>query len=401
MSFNSKPRVLFVIPRNKTVYDEVSAEIHTGSGYLTEFLKLNGIESKVVDLRFGYSDQDLLRFIDDFCPVLIGLTCYSFQRKAFYEQIRFLKDCCDIPLVIGGPHVSVVRKRVLEEIAAEYAVKGEGEQTLYELVSWLKNGSGNHSEIKGLIWRDGNEVVENPDRNLNEKLDSLPFPRYESFELRKYGNYSFPIITSRGCPYSCIFCSTKLHMGRRYRSRSSENVVAELEYWKHKGWNSFMFYDDIFTFDMKRAANICDLIIEKKLEISFKTSTRADRINEPLLAKMRKAGCVELSFGIESGHPEVLRRLKKAETVDDIVEGINLTRKAGIPKISTTFVIGGPGERWETFIASYNLAKSLPIDSACFFNLVPYPGAELFSWVENNAKFCLEKDSFLDEVSYW
>ena len=190
-------------------------------------------------------------------------------------------------------------------------------------------------------------------------------------------------------------------MGRRYRSRSPENVVAELEYWKEKGWNSFMFYDDIFTFDMNRAEKICDLIIQKKLRISFKTSTRADRVNELLLTKMRDAGCVELSFGVESGHPDVLRGLKKGETVEDIVKGIQLTRKAGIPKISATFVIGGPGETWETFMASYNLAKSLPIDSACFFNLVPYPGAELFSWVEDNTKFVIDKEIFLDKVSYW
>ncbi|MDI6720924.1 MAG: radical SAM protein [Candidatus Aenigmarchaeota archaeon] len=393
-------KVLFVIP--SSVGDYFSAQVpHTGIAYVSAVLKQDGIETKIVDMRLGYTMEDVLKIIDDYQPQFVGITLYSFgfdRSKQTIDQIKLHNSSYTV--VIGGPHVAAIRKKVLESTLADVAVVQEGEIPMLQICQGLPL-----SEIKGIIWRNGGEIVENPDMPYVKSLDELPFPDYEGFEIEKYLGYKerhLPLVTSRGCPYQCIFCSIRLSMGLKFRARSPENIVGEIEYWNKKGWGSFEIDDDNFTLDMARAHKICDLIIEKGLDIIWKCDNgiRADRVDLPLLQKMKKAGCVYISVGVEAGNDKILKVIKKGEKLETVINAINLAKEAGIA-VGATFIIGHPEETYDDFLDSLKIAESLPVDHVSFYNLVPYPGTELYNWVEHHGSFVMDKETFLYNVAHW
>ncbi len=392
-------RVLFLIPPSVGQY--FSAQVpHTGIAYLSAILKKNGIETKIIDMRLGYSVDDAIKFAKDFNPDIIGATLYSYGFIESMEVLKAIKESVNATMVLGGPHVSAFRKEVLETIPADYAIKGEGEYTLLELCKGKKP-----KDVLGLIWRDGKNIIENPDRPFITDLDSLPLPSYEDFELEKYLCYDerhLPIVTSRGCPYQCIFCTIKLSMGKRFRPRSPENVVNEIEYWYKKGWKSFEIHDDNFTLDIDRAEKICDLIISKKMQIRWKIDNgiRADRVTRNVMTKMKNAGCHYIAFGIETGTDRLLNVIKKGEDLKTIINAVKLAKEAGMTT-SATFIIGHPTETFNDFMETFNFAKSLDVDNISFYNLVPYQGTELFEWVEKHGKFLFDKKTFLYNIAQW
>lgn len=395
-------KVLFIIPKShewpRPGYP------HTGVAYLIAVLKRHNIEVKVVDMRLGHIFDYLLEILNKFNPNVIGVTSYSYLFKNAYKVVNAVKSYGEYIVVMGGPHVSAFRSKVLAETKADFAVKGEGEYTLLELCEAVETGTKDFGEIKGLIWRRGNEVVENADRPFIRDLDSLPFPAYEDFELEKYAcciEKRLPIITSRGCPYRCIFCSVRLSMGNMFRARSPENVIDEMKYWYSMGWKSFDINDDCFPVNMKRAKKICDLIVREDLKITYKlyNGIRVDRIDLELLQKMKASGCDLVQYGIEAGNEEVLRMIKKGITLEQAKKAVELSKAVGI-RCVVNFIIGHPGENFEKAMDSIRLAKMLPADSVCFYNLVPYPGTELFEWVKKNATFLYSPDIYLNEVSY-
>lgn len=366
-------------------------------------LKQHKISTKILDMRIGYGFGQLFKTIDKFRPDVVGVTSYSYLYKKAYEVVDKVKSYGDHIVILGGPHVSALRGKVLEDTQADFAAKGESEYTLLELCEAIST-EGNYKEIKGLIWRDKNSITENVDRPFIQDLDSLPFPAYEDFELEKYGCYSerrLPIITSRGCPYQCIFCAVKMCMGNRFRARSPENVVDEMEYWYRKGWKNFDINDDCFTFDLKRAEKICDLILERDLRITYDlyNGIRVNKASEEVLLRMKNSGCRLVQYGIEAGNQEVLKKIKKGITIEQAKRAVELTKKVGIPCV-VNFIIGHPGETFDRAMDSIRLAEELPVDSVCFYNLVPYPGTELFEWVKSNARLLYPPEVFLSRISY-
>ena len=319
-------RVLFIIP--ESVGDYFSAQMpHTGIAYVSAMLKKSGIDTKIIDMRLGYKMEEVLKIIDVYQPQFVGITLYSFgfdRSKNTIDQIKTHSELYKV--VIGGPHVAALRKKTLEDTLADIAVVKEGEITMLEICQGIPL-----NEIMGIIWRNGNEIVENADAPFIKDLDEIPLPDYEGFELEKYLGFKerhLPLVTSRGCPYQCNFCSIKLSMGMKFRARSPENIIGEIEHWYNKGWRSFEVDDDNFTMDMNRAHKICDMIIEKGLKITWKCDNgiRADRIDLPLLEKMKKAGCIYISFGVEAGNDKILKVIKKGEKLETIVNGINLAK---------------------------------------------------------------------------
>jgi len=395
-------RILFVIPKSHEWPHP--GYPHTGIAYLAAVLKQRGMKIKILDMRLGYTFANLFKVLDEFNPDVVGLTCYSYFFKNTYELVSKIKSQGDYIVVIGGPHVSAIRGKVLAETKADFAVKGEGEYTFPELCKAIEKETEDFKEIEGLIWRRKSEVVENVDRPFIEDLDTLPFPDYEEFELEKYMCYiekRLPIITSRGCPYRCIYCSVKISMGNMFRARSPDNVINEMKYWYGKGWRSFDINDDCFSLNMKRAKKICDLIIEKGLKITYKlyNGIRVDRTDMELLQKMKASGCDLVQYGVESGNEEVLKMIKKGITLEQAKKAVENSKAVGI-RCVVNFIIGHPGENFEKAMDSIRLAKMLPADSVCFYNLVPYPGTELFEWVEKNATFLYSPEIYLNEVSY-
>jgi len=401
-----KIKVLFVINKSKslTKYEKFLEGYPTmGLASLASFLKKRGVEVRVFDANIE-REEDLFKFIEDFKPDLIGLSIVSYFYNLAYELIKKIKKNTKIPIVIGGPHISAIRKKVFEEIDIDFAIKGEGEFALYELLKEMRKKNPEFSKIKGLMWKNGNNVIENDDRELIKNLDALPFPKYECFDLTKYAYFyekKIPIITSRGCPYNCVYCSVRLTHGRSFRPKSPEKVVDEIEYWCKRDRKIFLINDDCFSFDIDRAMKICDLIIKRGLKINFQlySGLRVDRINKELLEKMKEAGCTFIAYGCESGNEQVLKNIKKGITLDQVRNAIKLTNEVGIANC-VYFIIGHPGETYESAMDSIKFAGSLPCGYINFNNLVPFPGSELFEWIEANGKFLTPPESYLSDISF-
>jgi len=395
-------RVLLVEPK---AYGDYPGALHPhlGLAYLTSILRKRGIDVEIMDMRLGYEVADLIAKIKLLVPDLIGITCYSIQFRNTRKIIEKVKEQIDCKIVLGGAHVSAMRSQILRTTKADFAIKGEGEYTLLELCDYIKLDASNFRDIKGLIWRDENAIVENEDRPYIKDLDSLPFPAFEMFELKKYIFYKerrLPIITSRGCPYSCIYCSVKLSMGQIFRPRSPNNVIQELEYWYNKGWKIFDFHDDCFTFDIERAKEICDLILDRNLRIRWYLGNgiRVDRIDSELLSKMKKAGCVFICYGVESGCNEVLKVIKKGITIEIARRTFQMTREAGIDQ-AANFIIGHPSETLEKAMETVEFARSIPVNHLNFYNLIPYPGTELYRYVEEHGRFLQPKETYLEQTT--
>lgn len=399
-------KILFVVPKIKSLFGDkgLTVQPHIGIAYLAAFLKSQGIEVSVFDDGIEKSTDKVFTVIDSFKPDIIGITIFSYSYGVAYELIKKIKTYSRIPLVLGGPHVGAVRKEALEDTGVNFAVKFEGEYTLIELLEELHKESPDFNKIEGLLWCSNGKIAENPDRPFIKDLDSLPFPDYDIFGIERYTCFSqraLSLITSRGCPFGCNYCSVRLSMGQNFRSRSAQNVVEEIEYFYRHGWTNFDINDDCFTLDKRRAEEICDLIIEKNLKIRFQlyNGIRVDTVNPQLLKKMKQAGCFLISYGCEAGSQKVLDAIKKSITLEQVRDAVKWANEAGIPN-SVNFIIGHTGETYKDAIETLNFAKSLPTDYVNFYNLLPYPGTEAYRWAREHAHFLVSPEFYLENISY-
>jgi len=389
-------KVLLIIPR--AGMGDYADRPHTGIGYLSEILTRNSIDNYVLDMRLGYTIEDLFRVIGELKPDLIGMTMMSKRHDIAYNFISKIK-CREHQIVVGGPHISALRSKVLEECGADFAIKLEGEYPLAELSHGME-----YADIKNLIYRNGTQVIENEDRPFIRDLDSIPFPRYQKFELRKYGKV-IPIVSSRGCPYPCIYCSIKVSMGRLFRARSAENVIEEMEYWYNRGYRTFDFVDDNFTLIKDRVYEICDLIEERRLrrlELYCTNGVRADRVDKDVLRRMKEVGFTYVCFGVESGSNKVLSSIKKGVNIETIEEAIRNACELGY-EVGLFFIIGSPGETPSDVEDSLKIALKYPVAMADFYNLIPFPGTELFEWVKGHDYFIenpYEKLNYVSQTDY-
>jgi len=388
MRFNKS---LFVIPwEGKTGLGEMPDYPHTGIGYLSSYLLKNNVENEVLDMRLGYSINDLFEKIISFKPDLIAFTSMTYRVNIAYDLIKTIKEEYDLPIVIGGPHATIYRKEIFKECPIDYLINFEGEQTLLELC----NGKETNM-IEGLIYGEEGAIIENPNRSLVPNLDLIPFPKYEKFEINKYayshsyGGKGIPIVSSRGCPYKCNFCSVQYVIGKKYRMRSADNILQELKYWHEKGNTNFFFVDDNFTMSKERIMNLCKLIKREKmndLTLSIPAGVRADKLDYELLKEMKDVGFWFMSFGVESGNNKILQEINKHETVQEIEESIKLAIGFGF-EIGLFFIIGHPTETPQDFEDSLKLAKKYPVSSVNFYHAIPFPKTELYNWVKENNLF--------------
>ncbi|MCX6748462.1 MAG: radical SAM protein [Candidatus Pacearchaeota archaeon] len=386
-------KVLFVIPKQSEEYPEYP---HTGVGYLSEYLIKNKIENRIIDMRLGCSLSKLLEKINQFLPDFIAITMVTANRNRGYDLANLLKKEAKARIIIGGPHVSMIKSKVLEECKADFAIKCEGEEALLELVRGIKP-----KKIKNLIYRKNNKIIENPARKFIKNLDKIPWPRYETAELEKYGGRGRSIVTSRGCPYSCIYCSAHFGSGKLFRARSPENIMEEIKYWVGQGIRYFHIVDDNFTFDKKRTIEICNLIIKNKIKATFACDgIRADKVDYEVLKKMRRAGFKYLSFGVESGNNRILGILKKGERIEQIEKAIKDSIRLGF-EVYLFFLVGSPGETVKDVQDSINIALKYDVAGANFYNLVPFPGTELYNYVEKNKLFIIPPEEYLKNAPYY
>ena len=371
----------------------------TGLAYIAQTLSSAGFEYDLLDMSLGYSYGHLKRRIEYFRPDLLGVSMMSYRYKETYRILAGAKrDFPHIDIVVGNAHVSLLREEVLNSCEyIDFAVVLEGDGTIIDLCK----GQAIES-IKGLIFRRNGAVVYNGDRPLMQNLNTLPFPKYEKFELERSVNKAvntLPIVSSRGCPFECSYCLVDRVVGRNYRVRSPEHIMDELAYWYEKGYRRFNFGDDNFTLIKERVYRLCELIRKspmRDLKLSCDNGIRADVVDRDLLKYMRESGFYRFAIGVESGNNSVLRNLKKKEDIETIKKVIRDALDLGYGVV-LFFVVGAPGETRSELEDSFNIALNYPIDIAHFSNIVPYPHTELFKWVQKHGRFLKAPSDYLND----
>ncbi len=351
-----------------------------GLAYVASYLKEKGEDVKLVDLMFstdGWAELKVL--IESEAPRWIGISATTPQVKEAFMAARIAKEVdSDIGVVMGGIHASALPEETLGDENVDIVVYGEGELTMLELVQGREL-----STIEGIFYRSDGEIRKNPPRPLVEDIDTFPYPLYEDLPVEKYGSEHFGavlgIISSRGCPHQCVYCAANTIHGRKYRARSVENVMGEIEKLQTEfGANRFSFYDDTFTLDEKRTLAICEALIKSGLNMEWNCITRADNLTKPLLETMRKAGCTTVQIGVESGDDEILRLARRGETIEDAVKAIRWSKEVGM-KVVGLFIVGLPYDTKETIAKTIDIAKRLEVDYAQFSVLIPLPGSEVWN----------------------
>lgn len=392
--------ILLVAPAFHKGKHQLSIAPMAGLGYVAEALGNNGFRIDVLDMNLGYDENTLYSRIDSFKPDLVGFTCMTFGYRELYSLFdRLKRSYPGISLAAGGPHISTLREAVLEECRSiDFGIILEGDRSIVEL-----SAGADPASIQGLIYRKDGKVIANPYTEFIKDLDSVPFPRYGAFELDKYPVRQIGIVTSRGCPYDCIYCPVITAIGKRFRSRSAENVVTEIDYWYSKGYREILVLDDNFTLLKKRTEEICDLLIKRDfrgLVLKCPNGIRADKVDRELLKKMRKAGFNMVAFGVEAGTDKVLARIHKGEGIAVIENSIKDATELGF-EVDLFFLIGSPGETMEDFKQSLDLALRYPIRNANFYNVIPFPTTELYHWVNDNKYLLSSTEDILNDASHF
>lgn len=321
-------------------------------------------------------------------PDLFGITATTAQaNQAFALAAAVKAESPDTFVVLGGAHASALTEECLQESPHLDAVAfGEGEQTVIELAARVRDRASLEG-LHGVAYRVGDAITVNPSRELIEDLDTLPFPAWDLIPMHRYtASTWFPnkvkqytnIFTSRGCPYGCTFCGAKTTWTRKFRARSPENVVDEMQAaYTQLQIPNFFISDDLFTLQRKRVMAICELMLERGLHVTWTCLSRVNTVDAEMLALMKRAGCYLISFGLESGSQEVLDRLDKGTTVEQGIKAVELARAAGI-RILGSFMIGSPGETPETVEQTIRLIRRLKLDEIALGVTTAYPGTDLF-----------------------
>ncbi len=302
----------------------------------------------------------------------------------------FLAKALGTKTIIVGPHITNEPEKTMACFpTVDYGILGESEETLPDLLDVDRKG-GDLKGIKGIVFRNKDALIVNPERELIADLDSLPIPLHEKLPLANYRlpyvgkNITF-VLASRGCPFNCIYCRQPIMWRRVVRSRSAVSMFSELEYVKRIGVENVAFHSDTFTIRKDIVLDLCKLIIENGLRIRWICNSRVDTVDEEMLSYMKRAGCWMIAYGIESGSDIILRNAKKGgeATVEKASRTVKMTKKAGI-QVWGYFIIGLPGETWETIDQTIRLSKSLPLDFVNFAVGAPYPGTEFYEMALEN-----------------
>ena len=356
-----------------------------GLGYVAAALKKHGFSVELVDCTFLSRDEAVAR-IRRSKPQVIGVYSMFSMKKTSLELARLLRGSCDL-LVAGGPLPTLDPSDFLEVF--DVAVVGEGEETMVELSGCVEQGLP-VSAVKGIAYKSRGEVKFSAPRGFVEDLDALAFPARDLFDNQAYKGYYFkrfgytttPLISSRGCPFSCGFCSRPV-FGTSFRTRSPENIVDEVEAIAGFGYDRVWFADDCFTLNREHLMRVCNLMVQRRLDIGWECLSRVDTLDVDVARCMKRAGCVRVFFGIESGNDGVLAAMNKRITVAQARRAVHAAKAAGL-QVGAFFIVGYPGETDGTVLDTVRFASGLPLDYLSFTLPYPIPGTALHERVKDN-----------------
>ncbi|NLE75469.1 MAG: radical SAM protein [Chloroflexi bacterium] len=403
-------RILLVNPKSNLPIDTRTSPA-MGLAYLGAVSLARGDEVHLWD--GDVEDQSLAHEVETYRPHLVGITANTTQIRAAWAAADEVKGVADVPVVLGGPHPTILPEESAARPAVDLVARGEGERTWTELSALLEQSGiaqqplgallGQQPDllagVLGITYRmpDG-QVRANPDRPTIADLDSLPWPAWRLYKLDRYTNLqptldavqgrSLPILTSRGCPYRCAYCSQITE--RRWRMRSAESVAAEWRWLvQEMGAGEIGVLDDSFNINRQRVLDLCALLVEQGLHHVpwiMINGIRANLANEELLGQMRRAGCIRTAFGVESGNQEILDRIiHKQLTLEQIRSAFRAAKSVGMETIGF-FILGMPGETEETMEQTIRFAIELDPLVANFSMATPFPGTELYQIVQREGR---------------
>jgi len=370
-------KVLLIEPRN------CWRGLNIALGYLAAALKKADIEVRVLDLaNHRKFPEEVLerRIIEFFKPDLIGIAMFYVSYFPVKKMIKRIKEYCSSPIVVGGPQIMIEKDDLLADIEElDYAIVGDGEDAIVELCKAI-NGEMGFNEIDGLIYREDGTIKKNRERRLNENIDSISFPDYRPFGVKRIRHYT--IITSRGCSYSCSYCfrSTK-----KWRPRSPENIVEELK----KAINDyeieeFVVTDDAFNIQPQRVIEFCRMLERDNIKVPwYCTGVRADRMTDELARHMKRAGCYSINIGVETLQKSIYAKLNRKMSIQDIDNCLKILRKHKI-KCVGYFMIGLPGDSREKTLDTFRKAKKMGIQDTSIAIYLPFPKTEMYAMVYND-----------------
>jgi len=351
-----------------------------GLSYIASVLKKNNIDVEILDIpALNLTKAELNNLIAEKKPFLVGISCMSTTLHSAYEVAKLAKENKAF-VIIGGPHLAAYPKETLLHDFIDFGSIGEAEFIILELIHALKKKKS-HKSIKGLAYKEKGNIKINSYRIVHN-LDSLPFPARNLLPMDKYDcvitqKPFTTMMTSRGCPFQCGFCF-KQPSDKRYRLRNVNNVIAEMQHCIEKyKVKEIMFYDDSFTFNKNFVIQLCNEIIKKKIKINWEAPTRVNNIDDNLLKLMKKAGCIRLRYGVESGNQRVLNLMKKGITLEQVKRAFRITKQNKIETFAY-FMIGYATETEKTMNNTIDLAKKLNPDWVMFTATTPLPNTELF-----------------------
>lgn len=385
-------------------------QVPLGISYLASALRSENIDVSLIDsliegwdsvieldaknIQFGLTPDEIAERASSLSPDIVGISCmYSIQAKVTSDIAKKIKQIFpDVTICVGGAHSSAMPEELAADENIDFVVIGEGETTLVEIIRGINNNIS-FEGIDGICYRtpDG-RVNLNPKTRFIEDMDSIKTPALDLLPMEQYfkvnrphGTISknkrvVPVVTSRGCPAKCIFCSIHPVWGRKYRARSPQSVVDEIEMLvRQYGVEEIHIEDDNFTFNKERAVKICDLISERNIKVAFTAPNGLAvwALDDELLAKLKQAGFYRLTLAVESGSQTTLSKIiHKPLRIERMLEVIASARRIGF-EIDLFFVVGFPGETLEEMQKTFDLGRSLDVSNAKYFIATPYPGTEL------------------------
>jgi radical SAM superfamily enzyme YgiQ (UPF0313 family) len=379
-----------------------------GLAYIAATLEKVGNKVEIIDsaaLKLD-ADETIKRVIDNGFE-FVGITVMTPTIGSAMEVARKIKEKNkSIFVFMGGAHVTALPEKTLEifpEIDA--IVIGEGEITTPILIKSIEKNKS-LKDVLGIAYRKNGKIIVNPPRSVIKNLDELPLPAYHLLPINKYRPYPphgkklpyMAIMTSRGCPFRCTFCSKPVH-GKLYRAKSPKAIIDEIKYIKENfKIKEILFYDDSFTLDRNRIIELCDEMIKNNIYIPWSCETRVNLVDKELLSKMKSAGCYIISYGVESGNQEILNTIKKDITIEQIRNAFKLTREAGISIVSY-FMLGCPGDTERTMKQTIEFAKELDANFAQFSICTPFPGTEIADLIDKKDEIDWNKLTYVSNRS--
>jgi anaerobic magnesium-protoporphyrin IX monomethyl ester cyclase len=359
-----------------------------GLGYIAAALKKRGVEVELVDCTFMQFREAVDR-IKHAKPQVVGFYSMFSMKKTTLELAHTLRNegLGDSLFVVGGPLPSWAPESFLDVFDA--VAVGEGEQTMAEIADCVAQDTS-LSSVKGLVFKDGQHLIKTETRGFIEDLNSLAFPTRDLFDNEAYKKYYLDhfgysitsMITSRGCPFSCDFCSRPI-FGADMRTRSVASIVDEVEEIAGLGYDRVWFADDCFTLNRDHLLDVCKEMVKRGVDVGWECLSRVDTMDSEVAAGMKQAGCIGVFFGIESGNDSVLGIMKKRITTAQANRAVYAAKAAGL-KVGAFFIVGYPGESNKTVLDTVRFASGLPLDYLSFTLPYPIPGTPLYERVKDH-----------------